>query len=185
MDGWSRRRIWTVPFLILASCGGDPVGPEADVTGFYSLQSLDGQSEGWAVSDPGSPVLIEIYESSLDLRHDRSCALQRSMSELDMTDPDDWVQTLVQDWATCTYTVEGDDVRLSFARPGGGADAHRITPFLFPEGGTLTASFRSEDRPRGDNVYVHKVLHLMEDGRRFVYATEENSSGGGPCILIC
>jgi hypothetical protein len=185
MDGLRHRMIWTFPVMVLAGCGGDPVGPEADVTGFYSLESVDGRSEGWAVSDPGSPVLIEIYESSIDLRHDQSCVLQRSMSELDMTDPDDWVQTVVQDWTTCSYTVEGGDVRLSFAPPEGGPDAHRITPFLFPQGGTLTASFRSEDHPRGDNVYVHKVLSLMEDGRRFVYTTEENSSGGGPCILIC
>ena len=170
----------------LAACNTDPVGPGAEFSAAYELQTIDGHENPWVISEAGSTVVVEISRAEIDLRNDLSCVMQRELSQLDQSDPLDWVQTIIWDWADCTYVIDNGRITMTFPSRDGEVRGDGGPPFLLPNGGILSGSYSRVDVPRGDHVFVDRTLTITEDGSVYVYRTPENSGGGGGgCFFAC
>ncbi len=96
--------------LALLSCGDDGTGPpEANVTGTYVLESVNGAPLPWRLINP-SPTRIEVTAGSLTLSDGTSCTVSLTVR----TTEDGEVTTDINS-QDCQYTHSHGAITVSYA----------------------------------------------------------------------
>ena len=120
VESMHRTILVALSALSLLGCRGDGLGPtEIDVTGAYTLESVNGAALPWRLLSLG-PARTEVTAGSLILREGTSCRVA-----LTLLTTEDGVETTVDNSLECEYTYSYGAITVSY--PNGSVDTGLVT----------------------------------------------------------